>query len=78
MHLHIHTDVHIPTCTFSFHIHVHVHLHVRVRVVCVSLCLLCGAVSRRVSRVVARYVLFVVRDKSLVVDCPSLRCSVVL
>ena len=29
---------------------------------CVSLCLLCGAVSRRVSRVVACYVLFVVRD----------------
>ena len=30
--------------------------------VCVSLCLLCGAVSRRLSRVVACYVLFVVRD----------------
>ena len=43
--------------------------------VCASLCLLCGAVSRRVSRVVARYVLFVVRDLSLVVDCLSLRCA---
>ena len=43
--------------------------------VCVSLCLLCGAVSRRVSHVVARYVLFVVRDWSLVVDCPSLCCA---
>ena len=42
--------------------------------VCVSLCLLCGAVSRRVSRVVARCVLFVVRDQSLVVDYLSLCC----
>ena len=32
--------------------------------------------SRRVSRVVARYLLFVVRDWSLVVDCHSL-CSAV-
>ena len=41
---------------------------------CASSCLLCGAVSRRVSRVVARYFLFVVRE-SLVVDCPSLCCA---
>ena len=37
-----------------------------------SLCLLCCAVSRRVSRVVARCVLFVIRDWSLGVDCLSL------
>ena len=60
------------------YVHVHIHVHERVRVVCVSLCLLCGAVSRRVSLFVARYVLFVVRDKSSGVDCPSLCCAVVL
>ena len=42
---------------------------------CLSLCFLCGAVSRRVSRVAARYVLFVVRDLSLVFDCLSLCCA---
>ena len=41
----------------------------------VSSCLFCGAVSRRVSRVVARYVLFVVRDRSSVVDCLLLCCA---
>ena len=42
---------------------------------CVSLCLLWGAVSRRVSSVVARYLLFVIRDWSFVVGCPSLCCA---
>ena len=52
--------------------HTHFLVHVRVRVsVCLCVCLLCGAFSCRVSRVVARYFLFVVRHWSLVVDCPS-------
>ena len=61
------------------HIHAHIHVHVRVRSR-VSLCLLCGAVSRRVSRVVARYFLFVDRDWSLsmVFRCVVLCCSVLL
>ena len=49
--------------------------------VCLCVCLLCGAVSCRVSRVVARYFLFVVRHMSLVVDvlrCVVLCCSVLL
>ena len=59
--MYIYTDMciceNIRIYTYShvhFHILLHVqkHVHVRVRVWCVSLCLLCGAVSRRVSRVV--------------------------
>ena len=57
------------------YINIYIYMHMYVYMcVCVSLCLFCGAVSRRVSRVVARHVLFVVRDKSIVVDCPSLCC----
>ena len=44
----------------------------------VFVCLLCGAESCRVSRVVARYFLFVVRPSSSVVDCPSLCCALLL
>ena len=55
VHLCIYLHVHV-------HVHIHIHIHVRVRVVCVSLCLLFCAVPCRVSRVFARYVLFVVRD----------------
>ena len=43
-----------------------------------SVCLLCGTVSCRVSRVVARYFLLVVRHLSLVVDCLSLCCALLL
>ena len=42
---------------------------------CVCVCLCAGAVSCRVSRVVARYFSFVVRHQSLIVDCPSLCCA---
>ena len=42
--------------------------------VSLCVCLLCGAVSRRVSPVVARYFLFVVHHK-FVVDCLSLCCA---
>ena len=45
---------------------------------CLCVCLLCGAVSCLVSRVVARYFMFVVRHKSFVVDCPSLCCALLL
>ena len=55
-----------PTCTCTY------------TSLCLCVCLLCGAVSCRVSRVVACYFLFVVRHWSSVVDCLSLRlCSVV-
>ena len=43
--------------------------------VCLCACLLCGAVSCRVSRVVARYFLFVVGHLSSVVGCPSVCCA---
>ena len=46
--------------------------------VCLCVCLLCGAMSCRVSRVVVRYVLVVVRHWSLVVDCLSLSCALLL
>ena len=77
MHVHFHIHVHLR---LSLHIYIYRYIHMYMCVcVCVSLCLLCGAVSCRVSRVVARYVLFVVRDLSLVVDCLSfVLCSVVL
>ena len=51
----------------------------RVRVsLCHCVCLLCGAVSCRVSRVVARYFFFAVPHQSLVVDCLSLCCALSL
>ena len=43
--------------------------------VCLCACLLCGAVSCPVSRVVARYFLFVVGHLSSVVGCPSVCCA---
>ena len=46
--------------------------------VCLLVCWLCGAVSCRVSRVVARYFLSVVRHSSSVVDCLSLCCALLL
>ena len=49
------------TCTYTY--------------LCLCVCLLCGAVSCRVSRVVARYFLFVFRHLSSVVDCPSWCCA---
>ena len=57
-----------------------VRVFVRVLVsLCLCVCLLCGAVSCRVSRVVARYFLFVVRHWSLVVlRCDVLCCCVLL
>ena len=71
--MHIYTDMYIYMYIYVYK-YTYIHMYM-CACDCKSLFLLCGAVSRRVSRVIGRYDLFVVRDWSLVVDLSSLCCA---
>ena len=58
MYIFIYENLYIYMYMYLY-LYMYMHMYM---CVCVSFCLLCGSVPRRVSRVVARYVLFVVHD----------------